>query len=295
MIFLASTASKLQIVTSAAGQINVHASWVDLAGTTVTASTTNSGNIATAATTDIVAAPAASTVRNVKSLKIGNNHATVSNTVTLQHTDGTNVVILEQVTLAPLERIGYEEGVGIRVFDAIGREKTPGLGLPTGSSNTADVTANAADTYLQGGNLLIGGRIQAGSYFKWRFRVSKTGAGTVAPIFNIRLGTAGAVGDTARVTHTSTGVQTGVVDSGMIELDANFRAVGASAVLQSSIRMDHVSADAAGLGTFRYLSANSATFDATPVGTIIGVSVNPGTLGVWTFQEVIIEAGNLLS
>jgi hypothetical protein len=295
MIFLASTASKLQIVTSAAGQINVHASWVDLAGTTVTASTTNSGNIATATTTDIVAAPAASTVRNVKSLKIGNNHASVSNTVTLQHTDGTNVVILEQVTLAPLERIGYEEGVGIRVFDAIGREKTPGLGLPTGSSNTADVTANAADTYLQGGNLLIGGRIQAGSYFKWRFRVSKTGAGTVAPIFNIRLGTAGAVGDTARVTHTSTGVQTGVVDSGMIELDANFRAVGASAVLQSSIRMDHVSADAAGLGTFRYLSANSATFDATPVGTIIGVSVNPGTLGVWTFQEVIIEAGNLLS
>jgi hypothetical protein len=182
----------------------------------------------------------------------------------------------------------------IRVFDSTGREKVPGLGLPFGNSNTADVVASAAATYLTGGNLAIGGRIQAGSFFKWRFRLSKTATGTTAPTIAVVLGTLGTTGDTARVTHTSTAIQTAAIDTGMIELDANFRQVGASAVLQSSIRMDHVLADGAGFGTFRYLTANSAAFDATAAGLIIGVVVTPGA-GVWTFQEVLIDSGNLIS
>jgi hypothetical protein len=292
MLLLASTSDKIQVITTAAGQVDIHASWIDLSGTTVTAGRTNT-RIGTATTTDVVAAPAASTTRNIKNIKIGNNSASVTNTVTLQHTDGTNVIILEQVTLAPLERIGYEEGTGIRVFDSAGREKVVDLALPSGSSNTADVVANAAATYLTGGSLQIGSRVQAGSFFKWRLRVTKTGAGVVAPTVAVVVGTAATTADTARVTHTGA-AQTGVTDTGMFEVDASFRQVGATAIINSSIRMDHTSADGAGLGTFRYLNANSSSF-ALGANDYIGLVVNPGTAGVWTFQEIIIDAGNLAS
>ena len=80
-------------------------------------------------------------------------------------------------------------------------------------------------------------------------------------------------------------------------MDGRFEAVGASAIFEAWIRMDHTSADGAGLGTFRYITTTSATFDATASGLIIGVSCNPGATGtpVWTFQSVIIESGNLLN
>lgn len=292
MILLASTTDKIQVITSAAGQVDVHSSWMDLSGTTVTGGRTNT-RIATAATTDVVAPPAASTTRNIKNLKVGNNSASVTNTVTIQHTDGTNVIILEQATLAPLERMGYEEGTGIRVFDSGGREKMVNLALPSGNSNTADVVASAAATYLAGGSLQIGSSVQASSFFKWRLRATKTAAGTAVPTIAVVVGSAATTADTARVTHTGA-AQTAATDTGMFEVDASFRQVGATAIINSSIRMDHTSADGAGLGTFRYLNANSASF-ALGTNDYIGLMVNPGTAGVWTFQEVIIDAGNLAS
>jgi hypothetical protein len=291
MLLLASTTDKIQVITSAVGQIDIHASWIDLSGTTITAGRTNT-RIGTATTTDVVAAPASSTTRNVKQLKVGNNSASVTNTVTIQHTDGTNVIVIEQVTLAPLERIGYEEGTGVRVFDSAGREKVISGGLPTGNANTSDVVANAAATYLTGSGLQIGGRVQAGSFLKWRLRMTKTAAGVATPTVAIYVGPNGTTADTARVTHSSTAIQTGVIDTGMFEVDATFRAVGATAVIESPIRLDHTSADGAGFGTFRYLSANSASF-ALGANDYIGLVVNPGTAGVWTFQHVLTDAGNL--
>jgi hypothetical protein len=291
MLLLASTTDKIQVITSAAGQVDVHASWVDLSGTTITAGRTNT-RISTATTTDVVGAPASSTTRNVKQLKVGNNSASVTNTVTIQHTDGTNVIVIEQVTLAPLERIGYEEGTGVRVFDSAGREKVTNGGLPTGNANTSDVVANAAATYLTGSGLQIGGRVQAGSFFKWRLRLTKTAAGVATPTVAVYTGPNGTTGDTARVTHSSTAIQTAAIDTGVFEVDAVFRSIGGTAVIESTIRLDHVLADAAGFGTFRYLSANSSSF-ALGANDYIGLVVNPGASGVWTFQHVLIDAGNL--
>jgi hypothetical protein len=82
---LNSTTDKLQLVTSAAGDIDVHASWVDNLSDAFTQGKTNT-TITTAATTDIVATPAASTFRNVKWISIRNVHATVSNDVTVIYT-----------------------------------------------------------------------------------------------------------------------------------------------------------------------------------------------------------------
>lgn len=284
MLFLPTVNDKLQVITSAAGQVDVHASYVDLAGTTVTPGRLNT-RISTAATTDVVAAPGASTTRNIKSLKVGNNHATVTNTVTMQMTDGTNVIVIEQVTLQPGERIGYEESVGIRYFDSLGREKIgSGPGLP-GGGNTADVVASAADTYLTGSAENITNRLQAGCGFEYVFRVTKTAAGVATPTFIIRTGTTGTTADTARVTFTGA-AQTAVVDTGWVNIEAHFRSVGAATVIDAYIRLDHTSADGAGLGTFRYTQVTSASFDSTPLGTILGISCNPGASGVWTFQLV---------
>jgi hypothetical protein len=300
VIFLSSTSDKIQIVTGSAGAIDVHADYVDLAGSTVTPDRKNT-KITTATTTDVVGGTAGavpgSTVRNLKGVNVNNIHASVPNLVTIQHVDNGPVTVqLEQVLLQPGERIAYSEG-GSHVYDAQGRIKVPALGLPTGGSNTADVVANAADTYLAGSSMPIGGRIQAGSYFKWRFRATKTAAGTATPAFNIRFGTAGAVADTSRNLLTSAAAQTAVADTAAFEMDGRFEVVGASAVFDAWIRMDHASADGAGFGTFRYIQTQSATFDATAAGLIMGVSCNPGATGtpVWTFQSIIVEAGNLLS
>ena len=99
MINLASTSDKLYAVTDAAGDVECHASWVDLNGTTVTPGRQNTASITTATSTDVVVAPGSSTVRNVKFLAIFNASASVTNTVSVFHTDGTNPVELVSMLL----------------------------------------------------------------------------------------------------------------------------------------------------------------------------------------------------
>lgn len=96
---------------------------MDYNGTTVQPGRTNS-KITTATTTDIVASPASSTTRNVKTLHICNIHASSSVLVTVQHTDGTNVIKLEELTLLAGERLSYIEGQGFELVDANGVTKT---------------------------------------------------------------------------------------------------------------------------------------------------------------------------
>ena len=118
MINLININSKIRVITSAAGDIEVHASYVDLSGATVTPSSDNPASILTAGTTDIVAAPAASTVRNVKTLSLFNNHATVVNTLTVTHSNGTNESVLIRPILQPYESITFVEGIGWQKFSS---------------------------------------------------------------------------------------------------------------------------------------------------------------------------------
>ena len=69
MIILASTADLVRVVTSHAALVEVHASYVDLNGTTVTPGRLNT-LITTATTVTVVASPGAATVRNLKHLNI---------------------------------------------------------------------------------------------------------------------------------------------------------------------------------------------------------------------------------
>lgn len=115
MLFLANTTDKFQLITSAAATIDVHASWVDLNGTTVTPGRTNTA-ITTATTTDVVAAPGASTIRNLKQMFVRNKDATLACDVTLVFDqNGTDFEVFE-VTLLAQETAVYIEGVGVDVI-----------------------------------------------------------------------------------------------------------------------------------------------------------------------------------
>jgi hypothetical protein len=117
MLLLASTSDKVQIVTDAAVTVDVHASYVDYSGSTVTPGRKNT-LISTATTTDVVAAPGASTTRNVKAMEIRNRHASLPVTVTVKHTDGTTVVELYSVALLPGHSLQFLEETGF--FDTAG-------------------------------------------------------------------------------------------------------------------------------------------------------------------------------
>lgn len=104
-----STTDKLQLNLSAAITVDVHASWVDLSGTTVTPDRTNT-NISGAGDTDIVATPGASTTRNVKTLNIRNRHASSSVDVIVKYNANGTVSELHKVTLLAGQALVYVEG-----------------------------------------------------------------------------------------------------------------------------------------------------------------------------------------
>ena len=174
--------------------------------------------------------------------------------------------------------------------------RTNTLGGAIRNYNTADVVANAADTYLTGSGLVIptGLALQVGTAFRWRIAMTKTAFGTAAPIWNVRIGTAGSVADTARLVFTQVALQTAAADTGIVSIEAVLRNVGAAGVLAGCLEMNHVLA-ATGFSTLtmNIMQVTSSGFDTTVAGSIIGISVNPGSAGVWTHQLIMAEMLNI--
>ena len=133
MLNLASTSDIVRVITASAASVEVHASWVDLNGTTVTPDGLNTPNITTATTTTVVPAPGASTVRNVKALYITNVSTSASTRVAVEHFDGTNAVELMGFILLPGENMTFNEEGRWSHRDAQGAEYPPaGLGAYSG-------------------------------------------------------------------------------------------------------------------------------------------------------------------
>lgn len=111
MLLLASTSDLVRVVTDTAADLDVHATWFDLNGTTVTPGRTNTP-ITTATTTTIVASPGASTYRTVKTIVIRCRDTVDPVRVTVTHYDGTTTVELIGVALRPGDTLTYEEHLG---------------------------------------------------------------------------------------------------------------------------------------------------------------------------------------
>jgi hypothetical protein len=117
MILLTATTDSIEVITGTATTVDVHASFIDMTTAdppVVKGSTSNRQHsaITTATTTTVVSAPAASTVRNVKTLHIRNKSSSVATDITIQFDqNGTNFE-LHKTTLAAGEACEYIEGVG---------------------------------------------------------------------------------------------------------------------------------------------------------------------------------------
>jgi hypothetical protein len=121
VILLTSTSDLVQLITAGPQVIHVHASYADLSGggTSIAVNRENS-IVSSATTTNIVPSPAASTQRNLKTLSVRNTDATTANTITLQHTDGTNVVVLQKLSLLAQYTLTWTDEAGWILTDGNG-------------------------------------------------------------------------------------------------------------------------------------------------------------------------------
>lgn len=156
------------------------------------------------------------------------------------------------------------------------------------SFSVASQLLGTSDTYVTGSFMLLPKfGFQAGTRMRWRFSVAKTNAGTATPIYNIRVGTAGATSDTARWTHTGV-AQTAVVETGWFELHAILRNVGAAGVIQGSLICTRTGGTAAtGLAAVPVAEVTSSSFDTTySSGLGVGISINAGASSAWTVSQI---------
>lgn len=144
MLLLTATTDKIQLITSTAANIDVHASYMDHTTATdnIVGGRTNTTIASAGATTDIVPVPTAGDIRNVKTLHIRNRHATLSCDVTVIYDQNSTDYQLHQQTLRPGETLEYIEGVG---FFAILNQTSPTVRV---SKLTADVS-NATVTLAE--------------------------------------------------------------------------------------------------------------------------------------------------
>ena len=111
----------LRMITAAAGRIEVNASFGDYTSpTTLDLDRPANSIITTATTTTIVGSPASGAKRNVKDVSITNNHATLSNLISVEHHDGTNAAELISFVLLPGENCYMNETGGWTHNDASG-------------------------------------------------------------------------------------------------------------------------------------------------------------------------------
>lgn len=212
MLLLPTTSHKLQLVTASTANIDVYACWMDNAAGVITGSSLNS-KISTITTTDIVGAPGASVLRNVKTLHAQNVHASAANTVIVQVTDGTNVVNIESFSLAAGERMAYVEGVGFRYFDASGLEKinpTVVAGQLTTTRLGADVSnATVTAAKITGLDTVVG----VGTWIFEYFLIFQSSLATTGPKLSVNhTGTVGSFLTLAQFLTSLTTDSLGAID-----------------------------------------------------------------------------------
>lgn len=184
MLLLGSTSDLLRVVTSAAVTTDVHASWLDVDGSTVTPGRTNT-LITTATTTTVVGSPTGTAKRTVKTVTIRNKHASSSVDVTVLHSDGSTIPELVKVTLLAGEQLHYDEHNGWGVLDGLGRlkQREDSLMAPSSAAFStvvlgADVTNNNATANTIADVTALSFAVTSGSIYWFRFVIMYTAAAT---------------------------------------------------------------------------------------------------------------------
>lgn len=142
MILLKATTETLEIATSTTADIDYSISFADITTTTFNPSTAE-GKITTATSTVILAAPAASTQRQVKLITITNRHASASNTVLVKKDiSAVEYNLTAAITLLAGETLQYIDSQGWVRYAANGSIK----GDLTAGGSTTQVQLNVDGT-----------------------------------------------------------------------------------------------------------------------------------------------------
>jgi len=287
MLILALTTDKFQITTSSTSSVAVHATFADNNAGTITPGKQNTA-ISSAATTDVVAAPGASTYRTVQLLVAMNNGGAANTLSFIFNANGTSYTIFT-TTLNPGEAMQYVEGAGF--------SKYPSTLTPLVNASTSDQSPATSETYITGSNIAIPSNrpIQVGTSVEWEVIASKTAASTAAGVFTIKFGTNGSTADTSVLALTM-GAQTAASDQGYFLIIANFRGpIGASCILRGSLAVQHLTGTTTGFVNVAspVYTGTSSGFNCTTANSIVGLSCTPGSSAVWTIQSVrAIMTGN---
>jgi hypothetical protein len=167
--------------------------------------------------------------------------------------------------------------------------------------SVAAQTLGTSDTYLAGSSppAFTAGKIQAGTFYRTKFDMVKTGAGTAVATMTLRMGTTGTTTDAAVCLFTFPSAQTAAADNAQFEIEANVRSAGAgtAAVVEGVlyiIRTNNTTGflSTAALQFMAPIRVTSSGFDSTTV-TRIGVSINAGASSAWTTQVVQSDVENL--
>lgn len=122
-IALEGNTDALELVTSSAASTDYTVAWTNVQATALTTPGTGAGNIASATTTTIIAAPSASNWRYLRTLTVRNASTTTSNTITVQVDRSAANRTVYSATLAPSEVLTYDE-TGWKRYAANGSQIT---------------------------------------------------------------------------------------------------------------------------------------------------------------------------
>jgi hypothetical protein len=214
---LTSTSDKVQVVTTTAANTDVYATWGDYdpAVSPATDRVTfgrHISKISSATTTDVVPVPGSGDTRKVHIINVSNVHASTSQTVTIQITDGTSTAVIDSFPLAAGERATWREGVPLRIIDANGLEKTTPIAVGQYTVARLGTTASNSTTTaakVTGLDLACGPGTWIFEYFL-RFQ---SATGTVGPKLSVNhSGTVTTFLQTLSVVTTAATDSSGVFD-----------------------------------------------------------------------------------
>jgi hypothetical protein len=203
----------------------------------------------------------------------------------LTNTGGTSPVI--SLPQGNGERNGYISASDWSTFNAKSK-------LLHNTSLLPQILVANTTTYLTNSNLSTA-HIKAGTIATWYISITKTNAGTQAPVFTIRFGTAASTADSTLVTFTGS-AQTAAVDTGMVMIRAIFRATGnGTAIISAHYNLTH---NLASTGLANVPANNNAqlsgTFNSTTANSFLGLTVNSGASAIWTINQIDATIENLI-
>lgn len=174
----------------------------------------------------------------------------------------------------------------------LGTDLKPWIGVMLGNRSVADQSINATTAYVTNSNIAVPvGKLRVGTTFRWRIFMTKTAAGSTAgSTILLKIGTAGTTGD-ATIATLTTGTPTGAADTGLLDLSATIRTIGAAATSNFAGSLTHnlAATGFSNIAVETYQAAGT-TFDSTVANLIVGITITTTSASVWTLVQVVAEA-----